>query len=663
MGKINRRRKLSVIIIIAILCGMSAVPSIAGNTTRTTEQNLHKIDSLTATVVASAALQVFGKTGFSLKDALPLINDQGTLLCYDFPLRPQGYIVVSASSDLPPIIAYSFTDNFPHPDTPNVLSDLLTADLTLRLKNIPNLSDSVLQTRHQLWDTYLSGRAARSTSFEQWPPEGSTPTGGWVLTNWDQNPPYNNFCPLDLAHGGRSYAGCPAVAMAQVLNYHNTTNNIHFSDADDYYHNYNGNAYWIDNDYVLYGFPSFPQLNTYLMTLQYHYLTHASLTDNDKAAITFACGVAATQVYSSQGSGTFSVNQAFDAYQRFNCTTAELLHASDADLFPRLSHNMMDALPAHLAVVDPEWSVGHNLVIDGYNTDEFYHLNFGWSGACNGWYTIPDDDMPYDLTVIEGIILDIMKPDTGVSQLTCDGSLTWTNVTPNNTVTGSFTVSNTGEPGSYLDWYISEWPTWGEWTFAPQDGNNLTPEQGTMPITVSVVAPNIENQLFTGQVKVQNIDNSNEYAFIPVSLKTGSKMGADLSCDGSLVWSDVKPGAMVTGSFTVQNIGKALSNLSWEITSWPEWGTWTFSKQNGQNLTPEQGAVTITISVLAPDKKKTEFSGQITVVNSHNSSDVETIPVSLVTPYVPRVGLLELLRVLFDRLFVGFPLLHQFFLQ
>ncbi len=67
--------------------------------------------------------------------------------------------------------------------------------------------------------------------FEQWPPEGTTPTGGWLLTNWNQNAPYNNFCPLDLVNGGRSVAGCPAVAMAQILNYHNTTMDVQFTIA------------------------------------------------------------------------------------------------------------------------------------------------------------------------------------------------------------------------------------------------------------------------------------------------------------------------------------------------------------------------------------------------------------------------------------------------
>ena len=69
--------------------------------------------------------------------------------------------------------------------------------------------------------------------FQQWPPEGTTLTEGWVETNWHQNSPYNDFCPIDPSSGDRGVAGCPAVAMAQILNYHRTINNVFFNDSDE----------------------------------------------------------------------------------------------------------------------------------------------------------------------------------------------------------------------------------------------------------------------------------------------------------------------------------------------------------------------------------------------------------------------------------------------
>jgi hypothetical protein len=305
--------------------------------------------------------------------------------------------------------------------------------------------------------------------------------------------------------------------MAQILNYHETINGISFNDSDDYYHNYGSNIYRIDDDHEKYGFPSFPELNEYLATLSSHYENNIPITDNDKAAIVFACGVAAKQVYSSEVSGTFGVNQACQAYLRFGIDDIELINDSNTGLYGRLRMNMVDALPAHLAVVTPEWDAGHNLVVDGYNTDDYYHLNFGWGGSLDGWYLLPDD-MPYGLTVIEGIIVDIMAEHLG-SDIYCDGSLHWADVEAGSTIHANFTVENAGEPNSTLDWEVVEYPEWGTWTFAPSHGGSLSAgDKENVEVTVLVPDKKIRN--FKGYVKIVNKDNSSDFFILPVSVAT-----------------------------------------------------------------------------------------------------------------------------------------------
>jgi len=649
----SRVKKTLALVVIGLFLWAGIVPTMNGNEIRIIADDNHAVGIDVATRVASVKLYELNKIDFSITESTAITNDKGESLFYVFNLNPQGYLVVSASYDLPPVIAYSFTSNFQDGTDANPLYDLLCADITLRLKNIDIVPENIINDRHLLWDAYMKGNPISSQGFEQWPPEGTTPTGGWLLTNWNQNAPYNNLCPLDLVNGGRSLAGCPAVTIAQILNYHNTTCDVQFTDSDDYHHTYAGNNYWIDNDYGTYGFPSFPTLNAYLTTLQSHYEDQTPLTNTDKAALMFACGVAATQVYNAQGSGTFGVNQAYDAYLRFNCMTVELLDDSNLDVYQRLSSNMKIALPAHLAVVNEEWDSGHNLVVDGYNTNDFFHLNFGWGGSYNGWYVIPDE-LPYSLTVLEGVIVDI----TGIPDLSSDSTLEWTNVVPTGTVTSSITVSNIGEAGSNLDWQVTEWPTWGTWTFTPSTGYNLQPEDGLFTINVAVEAPNQEHQLFTGEIKVVNIRNSSDYDTIPVSLETGYNVDENLFCNGSLTWVDVKPGATMTGSFTVENVGIMFSNLSWEITDWPEWGSWTFSPQQGNHLTPEDGPITINVSVIAPRNRNTEFTGEITIVNSEDSTDNDTIPVSLATPYKVDLPFVGILKILLERFPHAFPLLR-----
>jgi len=345
---------------------------------------------------------------FSIKEIMNIQNEDEQIILHAFLLNPKGYLITTNETDLPPVIAYSFSNNFDHKIEENVLIKILKTDIKNRLEIIPDLPGYLIEKRNSEWEHYLNENIVRLNDrpFEQWPPEGTTPTSGWLEENWHQNSPYNNFCPMQPFTSDRAVAGCPAVAMAQILNFHKTTNNTQFDDNDDYYHNYSSYQYWIDDDYTYWSFPSFPQLNDHLDTLNEHYLNEETITSDDKAAITFACGVAAQQVYSPEISGTFGVDQAFQAYQRFSFDTTELLDDNNADLYERISNNMMNALPVHLAVVDPPWTMGHNVVIDGYNTDEYYHLNFGWGGSYNGWYLLPDE-IPYGLTVVEGAIVDI----------------------------------------------------------------------------------------------------------------------------------------------------------------------------------------------------------------------------------------------------------------
>ena len=106
----------------------------------------------------------------------------------------------------------------------------------------------------------------------------------------------------------------------------------------------------------------------------------------------------------------------------------------------------------------------------------------------------------------------------------------------------------------------------------------------------------------------------------------------DLDCDGTLVWNKVLPGAVETGSFTVRNVGEPGSKLDWNITEWPSWGTWIFTPMEGDDLTPENGSLTVQVSVMAPNEQNKQFSGNITITNRYDTNDYCTISVSLATP-------------------------------
>ena len=515
MKKIDSRIYLFIAILIVICASFQ--PIIAGISIKNDKKHLDFIDNNSAYLVACAKIKDTKKTYYPILESNEILDEQGNILCYFFDLLPQGYIVVSAYKILPPVLAYSFTSSFPKENNP--FYDLIKADIKLRLTYFSEISETIKNENQNLWNSYLNfgSLSLEKDTIYQWPKEGATTSAGWLETKWHQDSPFNDFCPIDLASGGRSVAGCPSVAMAQILNYHQTTNNILFNDSDDYLHSYAGNNYLIDDNYETYDFPSFPQLNSYLDALVFNYQNQQPLTDEDKAALVFACGVAAKQVYNPAVSGTFGVDQAYQAYKRFFFEDCQLIY-DDPDLYEKVQDNIINGLPVHLAVVDEAWQTGHNLVIDGYKTDGYYHLNFGLGGYYDGWYKFPEE-LPQGLTVLEGVIVDI-KNNNSNSDLQSEGVLYWPSVKAGATVEGSFTIENVGVPGSEIDWEIITWPDWGDWLFEPSSGEDLTPESGLLKINVSVKVPFRLNKHFNGYVKVVDVNNSINSCLVHVSLST-----------------------------------------------------------------------------------------------------------------------------------------------
>ena len=138
----------------------------------------------------------------------------------------------------------------------------------------------------------------------------------------------------------------------------------------------------------------------------------------------------------------------------------------------------------------------------------------------------------------------------------------------------------------------------------------------------------------------------------------------DLDCSGTLSWTGVPPGSTVTGSFTVENIGEPNSLLDWEVESYPEWGTWTFDPENGENLAPEDNPITVNVEVVAPNQQNSDFAGEVKIVNTEDSSDYCIIAVSLATPVnLQSIALSKLSTLMTLSLFNRMLSIKMLFLQ
>jgi len=126
-----------------------------------------------------------------------------------------------------------------------------------------------------------------------------------------------------------------------------------------------------------------------------------------------------------------------------------------------------------------------------------------------------------------------------------------------------------------------------------------------------------------------------------------SWLHSDLDCEGSLNWTKIKPGTTIIGNFSVKNIGESTSELNWGIIEWPTWGNWTFTPQSGTSLTPEDGSITVQVSIIAPSEKNTELNGTVKIINMYDPSDYTEIHVYLKTPmnqFTMKTKILSLLN-------------------
>jgi len=158
---------------------------------------------------------------------------------------------------------------------------------------------------------------------------------------------------------------------------------------------------------------------------------------------------------------------------------------------------------------------------------------FGWKTSIDHWnddavYYIDDDPYWFELRYpsahpYHGESIDMSFRITGEDDtkpdLCCDGSINLIDVSPGSTVTGTFEVINCGDPGSFLDWEVTNWPAWGTWTFAPSSGLGL-PAGSSTTVIVTIIAPNIQNAQYTGDITICNKNDPNDCCKIPVVLKT-----------------------------------------------------------------------------------------------------------------------------------------------
>jgi hypothetical protein len=376
---------------------------------------------------------------YAIKGVSEIKGDDGATTAYVAELNPEGFVIISADDEVEPVLGFSLQGQFPFAESGhNVLLHLVKWDTAGRGKALREAKAKGITTKQtnpatRKWETYLASKTGgfqpltpKPLTVQQWPP---APQNGWITTAWDQGGVFDDDCPNYYYTGlpvGRCDVGCTATAMAQIINYWKYPNSASFTPSDAYT-NKGYAPIRFDVDSSIYGFPTFSQLNSQLSTITYSPTNYA-----EQAALCFGIGIKLKMNYGvplSIGNfftGTYLESGAFCsdwAYKNgFSYGSAILRGGGNVwnTYVGNVIANMESGWPVQIAISTPDQSSRHSVVVDGYRTDGYFHVNVGWGGTANAWYQLPSMNTgSYNFQLVYQIVYDI-APYTGWNQVGAD---------------------------------------------------------------------------------------------------------------------------------------------------------------------------------------------------------------------------------------------------
>lgn len=285
----------------------------------------------------------------------------------------EGFVIVAANDVVRPILGYSRTNSFDCDD----MQDGMKWWLSEYSKKINYAINSNLLPSKEVeeeWALLKSNTSLAATEI----------VSPLVTTKWDQAPYYNDKCPYNIfavATNFHTLTGCAATALAQVMKF------WEWPQIGSGYHSYSTNWYGTQSANFGATYYDWNNMPTKLTS------SSSSTQVNAVATLMFHCGVSMDMDYGYNASGIREASQVVNAvkgYFRYSSST-RAIHKSDYT-----EANWISTIKAQLDASKPMVYIGigtgggHAFVCDGYDSRDYFHFNWGWSGDKDGFYPVTD---------------------------------------------------------------------------------------------------------------------------------------------------------------------------------------------------------------------------------------------------------------------------------
>ncbi len=277
-----------------------------------------------------------------------------------------GFVIVAGDDVAMPVLGYSFEDEFSKDNLP------------------VNLKAWLEYMRDEIDEARRRGGKAEAVVTQAWSNiKASTPVVQLETAQWNQTSPYNLLCPT--INGQPTYTGCMATALAIVMRYHQwPEKGIGILP---------GYQTETSNIYV----PDLPLEHAYdwsNMLLEYPSSGYSQPEATAAATLMYDCSVMLQADFcpvGGYGTGAYinNIPSHLITYMGYDKNIRIIVRDNyNTSEWKTLMHGELDNNRPVFYAGFGSSSMGHAFILDGYTDQEYYHVNWGWGGNCNGYFLL-----------------------------------------------------------------------------------------------------------------------------------------------------------------------------------------------------------------------------------------------------------------------------------
>ena len=322
-----------------------------------------------------------------------------------------GYVIISGDDRTEPILGYVEQGSF----DPDNIPENMRSWLQSYTDQIKYIVDNDLQPGAP---ELKKRNKVRSTKH-------SVPE--LLTSRWNQGHPYNLTCPKYYKEDGTQHypaAGCVATAMAQVVYYYKYPERIKANIPA------HSNEYTLDNGtkktVTMKAIPRNTVIDWDNMRDTYSWIDyeHANAQDTAVANLMLYCGQAVKMGYGASSGA--STSRSRDVYVNYFGYDSRAYWGGRGDYS---IDEWFDMLYGEIAAGYPVLYAGHSsggghaFVLDGFDGENLFHVNWGWGGGSNGWFLVgilnPGDNSGIGASsssdgysMSQGALFNLRTPDT-----------------------------------------------------------------------------------------------------------------------------------------------------------------------------------------------------------------------------------------------------------